>query len=104
MMSEFFGVSRRLLEQRPDLFLKMEPHDPAEPESADLLWTAVSGDPTDSCEGEVILVSHYGEQWFAEHDHADKFGGWPTVWGASGAEEEVARAVLEYLVDECQGS
>lgn len=99
-MAAFYEVSQRLIERLPGLFVKTQPHDPADPESADLLWTAVSSDNSDLCDGEVILVSHYGDHWFASHDHADKVGGWPTVWDTSGSVEQVVLAVLDYVTSE----
>lgn len=99
-MAAFYEVSQRLIDEHPTLFVKTQPHDPDDRESADLLWFELSDDPSDLCEGEVILVSKEGDHWYAEHDHADKVGGWPTVWSVSGTVEEVITAVLEYTDSE----
>lgn len=96
-MSEFYAVTQRLQELIPSSFVKLEAHDPAEDESADLLWMTINSDPADLFEGEVIQVSHYGNQWFADYDQAHKVGGWPTMWSISGSADEVVTAVIEYL-------
>lgn len=100
MMPSFYDVSQRLIEQCPNLFVKTQAHDPTDAESADLLWIALSNDASDLCEGEVIQVSHYQDLWFASHDHADKVGGWPTVWSVTGSADQVVEAVRIYLVSE----
>lgn len=99
-MTDFYAVSRILLEKLPGRFVKAEPHDPVDAESSDLLWTMVSADPTDFCEGEVFLISHYGEQWFADREDANKYGGWPSIWSTSGSADEVVSEVLDYLTTE----
>jgi hypothetical protein len=99
-MSDFYAVSQRLQGLIPAHFVKLEAHDPADVESADLLWTALNDSSDDLYEGDVIKVSHFGDQWFADHDEAHKVGGWPTVWSASGSADEVVGAVVEYLTAE----
>lgn len=99
-MSEFYAVTERLQDLIPASFVKLEAHDPADDESADLLWTTINGDLAGLFEGEVIKVAHYGDQWFADHDEAHKVGGWPTVWSISGSADEVVAAVVEYLTAE----
>jgi hypothetical protein len=99
-MTEFYTVTQSLCLQIPALFVKLEPHDPGDPESSDLLWTAINGDQEALYEGDVIKIAHYGNQWFADHDEAHKVGGWPTVWSTSGSADEVVAAVVAYLVEE----
>ena len=105
-MSELYEVSQAILDRGGMLFVKVQPHAPDDPESCDLLWFSVSEDPEDSCEGEVILLSRLAEgssEWHAAHDHADRYGGWPTVWDTYGALKDVRDAVLWY-VTECLAS
>lgn len=76
-----------------------EVHNQDNPEERDLLW--VSTEEDDVSEGEVIMLSPLaGGQWYASHDYADEYGGWPTVWYFSGGEDRVVRAVLSYLETE----
>lgn len=79
-----FEASCTLVERLPGVFGKMEPHDPRDPESADLLWMA-GIEPTDLCEGEYVSVLSEGPGYCdIEHYKANATGGHPNVWGAAG--------------------
>ena len=61
----------------------------------------MSVEEDDVSEGEVIrLLPLSGGRWYAAHDYANKYGGWPTVWDFSGSEDEVISAVVSYLETE----
>lgn len=91
-------VTRRILDSLSTLFCKVEPHDPADAESPDLLWLSFTDDEDAMSEGDLIKISQSGSSsWFACHDFADKCGGWPTVWSKGGSEEEIRAAVVKYL-------
>lgn len=95
-----YTVSAKLIAGRESWFPKIDKHDPVDSESSDLLWLSRHVD-NESCEGEVITVSPLGgNRWYAAHDYADNYGGWPTVWSASGDESEVIVAILAYLETE----
>lgn len=92
-----YGISVKLIRGRESWFPKIEAHEQNDSEGSDLLWVAVNRDD-EVCEGEVIKLSPLGSgRWYAAHDYANNFGGWPTVWDSSGSEGEVLQALISYL-------
>lgn len=98
LIKGLYGISERILALAPSLFFKIEPHEAERQDSKDFLWLSVSVDEDSMSEGDLIHVSPYGtEEWYAGHDFADKFGGWPTVWSMVGSEYEILTGLTEYL-------
>lgn len=96
-----YPLSQRLVDAMPGFFLKVEPHETDDPEGSDLLWIEVTAPGKDDLtEGQVILIDPAAgaEVWYAAHDSAHKYGGWPTHWDSCGSEQKVFQAVVDYLV------
>ena len=95
-----YGISAKLLAAHGARFPRVEPHDADDPDSSDYLWLSVEED--EMSEGEVIgLRPLSNARWYAYHDLAHKYGGWPTVWEFSGPEADVLDAIAAYLAGRC---
>ena len=89
-------IGRKFLVAYSARFPKVEAHEADDPEGSDHFWLSV--EEHDLSEGELIGLSPLGgDRWYAHHDLAHKYGGWPTVWYFSGTEAEVLDAVARYL-------
>ncbi len=94
-----YDISARLIANHANWFPKIGAHEPDDPEGCDLLW--ISTAENDMTEGEVITLSPLsGGRWYAAHDYANKYGGWPTVWDFAGGADEVINTVVSYLETE----
>lgn len=83
---DLFPLSELLILKRPNLFIQSECHE--DDEGFDLLWLTKIEDEYSL--GHLILVSRKSlDIWTIAHEYADKFGGWPTVWTATGSQNEV---------------
>lgn len=91
-----YVVTERLVDSHASWFLKIEAHEGDDPDGSDLLWVSVSED--EMTEGEVVMLGPLSEgRWYVSHDHANKYGGWPTVWSVAGTLDEVLIATAAYL-------
>lgn len=97
-MTALYGISNQILARHRHRaeFARAEAHADDDPDSGDLLWLTVVDEAL--TEGEVIRVEALSPGcWYVAHDHAHKYGGWPTVWDVSGSEAEVTEALARYL-------
>lgn len=92
-----FEATLTLLERLPNTFGKIEPHDPNDPESPDILCLA-GIEPIDLCEGEYVTVLSEGSEYCdIQHNEANTAGGHTNVWGASGPQGwALDKAVYKY--------
>ncbi|MEM8519515.1 hypothetical protein [Janthinobacterium sp. CAN_S7] len=97
--SQLYGITSRLLLSHAHLFVKVDPHEQDDVGGSDMLWLSTKDD--DLTEGELIGISPSHEGlWYANHDYANKCGGWPTVWQTPvKSEDEIIELVVAYLAD-----
>lgn len=98
-MSELYSLTQKLVECQPEVVVRTECHDPADPESPDIIWIIEYSDGG-MCEGEYLTVEPFlpaSAEWHVAHQSADVCGGHPTYWGKTGHENELLPVVAEYL-------
>ncbi|NIF40108.1 hypothetical protein F3J14_04170 [Burkholderia sp. Tr-862] len=92
-----YSMTSQILRAFPSYFVKVEPHESDDPEGSDNLWLSVVD--SDLIEGDLIAVRPASQnRWYVDHDLANKYGGWPTVWDFGGAESDVLAKLQEYLI------
>lgn len=94
-----WDFSKQLIDAFPNTFLKADPHDPDDPEGADLLWLELTPESEHKLsDGELIMVSPFCRDhsvWDISRDSAYRFGGWPTDWMKYGTADELIAFLKE---------
>lgn len=99
-MSELYSLSDKLIEKLSGKDWRTESHDPADPESSDIIWIVEYSDGG-MCEGEYLAISRSSPEssdWYVAHNAADICGGHPTYWSRGGSEANLLPVLAEYVI------
>ena len=80
--------------------LLVEVHDPADPESSDIVWI-IKYPEGSMCDGEYLSLSPLSPnsvEWYVSHNAADVCGGHPTFWSKSGFQNVLLPEITKYYV------